>query len=109
MPRITPCHQVAGATTALATPEINHLKKLHPVIDTAPAKSHHSTQGDITLINTGQFLRELSRRNHTFVHNSSLRCPTITTIVALPTERAGGVSSPALHLFECSANEIPGL
>lgn len=44
-----------------------------PASRTAIGYIRHSTQGDVTLANTGPFTRELNGRIHTFVHNGNLK------------------------------------
>ena len=45
-----------------------------PATKTAIGYIRHGTQGEVSLANTGPFIRELNGRVHTFIHNGNLRC-----------------------------------
>jgi glutamine amidotransferase len=168
-------------TAANHAPLVDWLMHHGPATRTAIGYIRHSTQGDISLANTGPFQRELGGRVHTFIHNGNLRCserfraigggrfqpvgetdselafcelleniaalpheagkqPSLDTRMAVVSEMArqfrgcgpsnfmygdgdvlfvhadqryqnttGMVAPPALHLFECSSRETPGL
>lgn len=168
-------------TSADHHPLVDWLMQHGPATQTAIGYIRHSTQGEISLANTGPFIRELNGRIHTFVHNGNLLCPDnvrargvhrfqpigetdserafcelLEKMAALPKgagellslearmdvlsdvarqyrdcgpsnfiygdgdvlfvhadqryqDVAGVISPPALHLFECSADEKPGL
>lgn len=169
------------STSADGHPLVDWLMHHGPDTKTAIGYIRHSTQGDISLANTGPFVRELNGRIHTFVHNGNLRCSDdfrahasnrflpvgetdselafcelLERIAALPCHAGTlatldarmealadmarqfrdcgpsnflyadgdalfvhadqryqgperGISPPALHLFECSSCDIPGL
>lgn len=152
-----------------------------PASRTAIGYIRHSTQGDVTLANTGPFTRELNGRIHTFVHNGNLKnlesiivpgcsrfqpvgetdselafCGLLEKMTALPLEvdglasldarmatlatmavlirdcgpsnfvysdsdvlfvhadqrfqdKIGRIAPPALHMFSCGSDEVPGL
>jgi glutamine amidotransferase len=168
-------------TSADHHPLVDWLMQHGPATQTAIGYIRHSTQGEISLANTGPFIRELNGRIHTFVHNGNLRhpdkvrtlrdgrfqpigetdserafCELLENMAALPKgegelaslearmvvlsdmarqfrdcgpsnflygdgdalfvhadqryqDAVGVISPPALHMFECSADEIPGL
>lgn len=168
-------------TSADHHPLVDWLMEHGPATKTAIGYIRHSTQGAITLANTGPFTRELNGSIHTFVHNGNLRssdilrtsagsrfqpvgetdseqafCVLLEKVAMLP-EKSGGLASldvrmgvlvylarqfrrcgpsnfvysdgdalfvhadqryqvatgviapPALHVFACRSNEIPGL
>lgn len=169
------------ATSADRHPLVDWLMHHGSATKTAIGYIRHSTQGDISLANTGPFTRELNGRIHTFVHNGNLRCSDsfrtsessrfqpvgetdselafcklLENIATLPRgvgglasldarmavvaatacqfrdcgpstflygdgdalfvhadqryqDKTGLIAPPALHFFECSSNEIPGL
>ena len=55
-------------------PLVDWLMNNGPATKTAIGYIRHSTQGSISLANTGPFLRELNGRVHTFIHNGNLHC-----------------------------------
>lgn len=56
------------------SPLVDWLMQYGPATTSAIGYIRHGTQGNISLANTGPFLRELNGRMHTFVHNGNLRC-----------------------------------
>lgn len=63
-----------NTTSADADPLIPWLVEHGPVSTIALGYIRHSTQGQISLANTGPFTRELYGRSHSFTHNGNLRC-----------------------------------
>lgn len=61
-------------TSADRSPLVDWLMHHGPASQTVIGYIRHSTQGDITLANTGPFLRELNGRMHSFAHNGNLHC-----------------------------------
>lgn len=61
-------------SSAAGSPLLNWLVEHGPAARTVMGYIRHGTQGEISLANTGPFLRELNGRMHAFVHNGNLRC-----------------------------------